>query len=1666
MNILELNSYNLADAVKFNDQLNPKLWGADEHLLPEVREKLLAIADEFREFLGVNDLQLKDITISGSNAAYTYTPHSDIDLHLVVDLPEADRNEVYRELFDAKKYVFNDMHTIKIGGYDVELYVQDANKTHHSQGIYSVVNNDWVDVPKRRRTKIDDVSTRSKYEDLAQRIDTAIASDSYKQMSSLTEKIRDMRQSGLDEHGEFGPENLAFKMLRSQGKIKELYDARNAAKDQELSLKERDRHKPVFRYGFGRPNMEDLDTDGVMMTRPTNCSSESVEVEEDLDVDGVMMTRPTNCSSESAGDTESDESILTDFIDFCSKELKLEHLPTIKLRKDPQWPVVHKTFGRYINDKQLLEVAWGHRHIMDVLRTVAHELTHRHQHERDGDRMDNTAGETGSPWENEANARAGILMRDYARLHPDFFALGQAHDLVEKKDTVDEGVKSNAAAAAIVAALAGSASAQSVQGILGTIRNTGTIVQQARGITRAGLNAEVQQEIQNYVRANGGNAGAQNLSQLYQLQRQLQQQEPVQNEPLPGYTQDPDPVKESASGYIPTKRQAKDPRFSMALTKDIRPGALGLNANKLRLNTNRQGEPQQARADGVVQRMKEQLELFKKTGVAEVLDTTPGKANRAKWNNRADMVELDFVASNGIKYTLSFIPPYMGPDEFNQYTQLPDATDEVLDAGAFVDFEQTSKNPYGPGKQGIEGTGSAAEVFGIVYNAVLQYVKKHQPTYLFFQAAELNRRSLYTVLIRKMLPALPGWKFKQAGGEFVVYNTKYFKKNKLAEAEELDEVKMSPTALKKFAASPAAKGILVGFEAELIFPDVRTEDEDPEYEPDYDMDTRPSSIQEVIEFFSNDEWGYGLSERQQERLQDNLDEAYMEWYDEQMIQDFKQEADDLIKKVMIDEKDWVQENEVRKQLDMMDITGADQEAVLAAGSQAPGFKSSAEQQAYMEEHPEYEKYIEALGEAEGLLDELVQDSVRAQDKYWDQAIDDFRDHYQLDDDSGFFGDVGLRYMSDVSERFDLGWPYMTSSNDGEGNIDIEDVAASLKDVVQMPVTASGGYHQATRKPGVWIVEPDGSLNPSSDEDGGLEIISPPMPIEQAMQKLQAVIDWAQTRGCYTNSSTGLHMGVSLPGQKSFAEAEGDVELAPVAEKPIDFMKLALFLGDQHVLKQFEREANSYCRSSLEKLKAKNWSPQQIATAMEKMRGNLINLAYKDLSDRSPGRDSINMKDNYVEFRGAGGDYLSKESDQGTAFLENTLLRYVQALAIAGDPNAERQEYAKKLYKLISPKGDSTLDLFSKYAAGELTTEQLKKDWAKKTLEKDDPSVVGKSNWVLIDKENGKPVPGTEFNNLTRGEAFERANEKYGDIGWGFDLEPQNTGRWEIYRDDQGQEEQLEIIDAPGKAAAVDKAYETYTGVIPFKVRPYYGTDVVKPEPSRRAKLAKKIIQPKAQPAGQQARAPNGVPMWEVYELETGHVVHKLADHDKTSADLQGQQWLKSIGAENPSLFAVRPQMEKVAGQAIDYNYEIVNLGDVNLGVVDKFYAADKQDADATFDKWLEMKGLPTDTSNYGYRPRKQDPAVQDVNMDVAQNFTQQPGQDPFERNSDRIDAIRGRTPDATQQEGTWQIIDVTVNQPVETFQGTWADADRIARQYETGPGEHNGHEISVRRAPA
>ena len=227
----------MSDAVVLHDTLNPALFDG-EQLRPDVRAKLLEIAEEFIDYLGVSNLDVKDITISGSNAAYSYTPHSDIDLHIIADLSKFNNDEIYRELFTAKKNLFNADHNIKIKGYDVELYVQDNKKPVRSLGEYSVERNKWIKFPSKQRANLDHHTVENKFKKLVQLGQLAMRSTDMEALGDVLSTIKRYRQAGLDEHGEFGPENLAFKALRSQGIVDKLYNHMDVLKSRQLSLDE------------------------------------------------------------------------------------------------------------------------------------------------------------------------------------------------------------------------------------------------------------------------------------------------------------------------------------------------------------------------------------------------------------------------------------------------------------------------------------------------------------------------------------------------------------------------------------------------------------------------------------------------------------------------------------------------------------------------------------------------------------------------------------------------------------------------------------------------------------------------------------------------------------------------------------------------------------------------------------------------------------------------------------------------------------------------------------------------------------------------------------------------------------------------------------------------------------------------------------------------------------------------------------------------------------------------------------------------------------------------------------------------------------------------------------------------------------------------------------
>lgn len=235
--IAELEDFKMSDAVEFHTRLNPKLW-TDNKLDSTVKDQLLLIAQDFVSSLGISDLDVVDVTVSGSNAAYSYTPHSDLDLHVLVDMSNLNNDEIYRELFTAKKTLYNDSHDITVRGIPVELYVQDVNEPVKSLGEYSVIHDKWIRIPKKQRANFDEVATKAKFDNLAELVELALTSKDIERVEKTISTIKRYRKAGLAKGGEFSPENLSFKAIRKQGGIQDLYDLRAKLQSERLSIEE------------------------------------------------------------------------------------------------------------------------------------------------------------------------------------------------------------------------------------------------------------------------------------------------------------------------------------------------------------------------------------------------------------------------------------------------------------------------------------------------------------------------------------------------------------------------------------------------------------------------------------------------------------------------------------------------------------------------------------------------------------------------------------------------------------------------------------------------------------------------------------------------------------------------------------------------------------------------------------------------------------------------------------------------------------------------------------------------------------------------------------------------------------------------------------------------------------------------------------------------------------------------------------------------------------------------------------------------------------------------------------------------------------------------------------------------------------------------------------
>lgn len=240
-----LSELNLNTKVlKIKNNLHPEIWASDDKLKPEIREKLLEVVEKYKKFAGIENINIKDVVLTGSLANYNFSDLSDLDIHIVIDYNDLSNNKDFvMDYFLSKKDGWANEYHIKIKNFPMEIFVEDSENVNQDAARYSLISDEWVNRPNKDEISFDADIVKRKAKDLIRQIKDVIyyygdLEVKLSRIDKLKEKIRNFRKSGLTSGGEFSNENLAFKVVRNTGFIDKLNDEKVKTVEKMLSLNE------------------------------------------------------------------------------------------------------------------------------------------------------------------------------------------------------------------------------------------------------------------------------------------------------------------------------------------------------------------------------------------------------------------------------------------------------------------------------------------------------------------------------------------------------------------------------------------------------------------------------------------------------------------------------------------------------------------------------------------------------------------------------------------------------------------------------------------------------------------------------------------------------------------------------------------------------------------------------------------------------------------------------------------------------------------------------------------------------------------------------------------------------------------------------------------------------------------------------------------------------------------------------------------------------------------------------------------------------------------------------------------------------------------------------------------------------------------------------------
>jgi hypothetical protein len=446
----------------------------------------------------------------------------------------------------------------------------------------------------------------------------------------------------------------------------------------------------------------------------------------------------------------------------------------------------------------------------------------------------------------------------------------------------------------------------------------------------------------------------------------------------------------------------------------------------------------------------------------------------------------------------------------------------------------------------------------------------------------------------------------------------------------------------------------------MVVPGIGSPDNDDDFEsePDMDMDERVYDISDVVSFFENGDMN---SRRDIRRLREELEEKFNEWIMEKSDEIWARDRREIV-------SDYIANNDLESE---------------------------------KEEDEDFDEFLDRKLEDDDFVNEV-------RSEWQDEQYGEF-------DQRDFLRDQGWRSAGDVYDEYNgtIEWPYWTEAPEsGGGSINADVIVDDFGRTLGVKVNYSSKYHGGLKSKDAWRIEPDSSIESFDNDDGGLEFITPDggLSLDEMITKMEEVRAWALANGCYTNSSTGLHINVSVPN---------------LNRKTVDYVKLVLLLGDNYVLDMFNRQDNTYTKSALNMIQnqTKIYPAGVILTVLDKMKSGLehvgATLIHTGVTNKYV---SVHLKDTYVEFRSPGGDWLNETY---WSQVKNTIFRFVVALDAATKPDKYREEYLKKLYKLIAPPGTelemgSLGKLIAGYLSGDISREFILQRYSKAAKQQPQP----------------------------------------------------------------------------------------------------------------------------------------------------------------------------------------------------------------------------------------------------------------------------------------------------------------------------------------------------------